>query len=113
MEGQGSEVGDGRRIWTETEVPREGRLGCSGAKETKRLRESRCAKPPRPFPISDVRACGSSRFPGDEVGPWERRLCFSPGGWGLGCLFECPRGCGRAPPPRGSLFAGPAGAIWS
>ena len=76
--GQGSEVGDGRRLQTKTEVP--GRdevvvwsLGSQRA-EREPQRES-----PRPFPIPDLGASGPPRPPREKVGPWERRLCFSPG----------------------------------
>lgn len=86
IEGQGSEVGGGRRFWTLlTEVS--GRddfvvlsRNSAGKAEGELQRES-----PRPFPIPDVRAWGPPRLARDEEEP-AGRACFPSVDWGLRCL---------------------------
>lgn len=92
--------------------PREGGLCCSGVRETKRLRGRRSASPPDPSPCQ---TCGPVHRRGSPGTRWGHGKggCASPRGLGPGAcsvLFERPEGCDRAPPPRGSLFARPAGS---
>lgn len=108
IEGQGSEVGDGKGLWTET--GREGGLGCCGAREVEGLRGSRCASLPDPSP-SRTRGPRDGQAPSGEGEAVGKRVVLLPGAGACGVLFGGPRACRRAPWARGGLFARLAAAI--